>query len=126
MATQRPQHLTRRQVQGRAFGQAATLLTVTTTVNQFGEPGSTETQQDILCDTSPPSRGDSEVRLLAEGGIAFGSMRKFHLVEDVRPVGYSADTEGDIIAYEGERFRVHSVERWGGFNAVLGVRIEGQ
>ena len=125
---QRPQHLVRRQVQGRMFGEDATLVTVTTTVNKFGEPSSTETTAAITCATAPPSAGDPRVRQLAEGGIALEAMRQFWMAEEPRPVA-DEESAGDIIVWprvNGERFRVHSVEPWGGFSAVIGVRIEGQ
>ena len=130
MSIQRPQHLVRRQVQGRMFGEDATLVTVGTTVNDFGEPSSTETTADITCATAPASGqiGDGRIRELAESGIALEAMRLFWVAEEPRPVA-DEESAGDIIVWprvNGERFRVHSVEPWGGFSAVIGVREEGQ
>lgn len=125
MSIQRPQHLVRRQVRGRMFGESAQLVTVRTTVNQFGEPSSTETTAAITCATAPPSAGDPRVRMIAEGGIALEAMRLFWMAEQPRPVA-DEESVGDIIVYSGERFRVHSVEPWGGFNSIVAVRIEGQ
>ena len=128
MSIQRPQHLVRRQVRGRTFGEDASLVTVGTTVNQFGEPASTETAADITCATAPASGNDARVRQLAEGGIALSAMRQFWMAEEPRPVE-DEESEGDIIVWprvNGERFRVRSVEPWGGFSAVVAVRIEGQ
>ena len=125
---QRPQHLVRRQVQGRMFGEDASLVTVGTSVNNFGEPSSTETTADITCATAPASGDDARVRQIAEGGIALEAMRQFWMAEEPRPVE-DEESAGDIIVWprvNGERFRVHSVEPWGGFSAVIGVREEGQ
>ena len=125
---QRPQHLVRRQVRGRMFGEDATLVTVGTSVNDFGEPSSTETAADIGCATAPARKDDARVRRIAEGGIALEAMREFWLSETPRSVA-DEESAGDIIVWprvNGERFRVHSVEPWGGFSAVIGVREEGQ
>ena len=125
MSIQRPAHIVNRQSRGRAFGESATLVTVTTGVNDFGEPVQIETLAAITCATAPPStKDDSRVRQLMEGGIALSAMRMFWTVEQPRPV--ADDSAGDIIVFNGERFRVHSVAPWGGFSECIGVRQEGQ
>ena len=112
VSLQRPTHLTNRQIRGRAFGEAATLVTVTTTVNDFGEPVQAEVEAAITCATAPPPGvNDSRIRQLQEAGIALSAMRMFWTVEQPRPV--ANDSAGDIIVYGGERFRVHSVAPWG-------------
>ena len=127
MAIQRPQHLVRRQAIGRAFGEDATLITVTTAPNDFGESADSESPAPITCATAPaPGKDDARVRQLMEAGIALEAMRLFWTVETPRSV--ADDSAGDIIVYPvgGERFRVHSVAPWGGFSECVGVRQEGQ
>ena len=127
MSIQRPAHLAHRQSRGRAFGEDATLLTTTTTVNSFGEPVQTEATTPITCATAPPStKEDPRIRQLIEGGIALSALRMFWTVETPRSV--ADDSAGDIIVYPpgGERFRVHSVAPWGRGSECVGVRIEGQ
>ena len=127
MSRQRPAHLAHRQAIGRAFGEKATLITVTTTCNDFGEPVHAESPAPITCATAPVStKDDARVRQLMEGGIALESLRLFWTVETPRPV--ADDSVGDIIVYPrgGERWRVHSVAPWGRFSECVGVRIEGQ
>ena len=125
MSIQRPTHLVQRQSVGMAFGEDATLITVLTGVNDFGEPTSTETSAPITCATAPPStKDDPRVRKLMEGGVAFEALRLFWTVETPRPV--ADDSAGDIIVFGGERFRVHSVAPWGRGSECVGVRIEGQ
>ena len=127
MALQRPEHLAHRQVVGRAFGEDATIVTVTTTVNDFGEPIQAEATQAITCATAPPSAGDPRIRALFEGGVALEAMRLFWMVDTPRAaVDGENGSAGDIIVFARERFRVHSVAPWGRFYEVLGVRIEGQ
>ena len=130
MSIQRPQHLVRRQVQGRMFGEAAQLVTVRTEVNQFGEASSTETMVDVTLATAPVSAGDARVRQLAEGGVELSSMRMFWLAETPRPVVYEdvnvAGSVGDVIVYSGERYRVRVVANWGGYVEVIAVRLEDQ
>ena len=125
MAIQRPAHLTARQIRGRMFGESATLITVITSTNAFGEPAQADVSAPITCATAPPSgKDDPRVRQLIEGGIALEAMRLFWTVETPRSV--AADSAGDIIVYAGERWRVRSVAPWGGFSEVVGVRQEGQ
>ena len=128
MSIQRPLHLTRRQIRGRMFGESATLITVTTTFNAFGEPVQAESPAPLTCATAPASEGGAggRVRELMEGGIALEAMRVFWTVETPRPV--ADDSAGDIIVFpvDGERWRVHAVEPWGGFSECVGVRQEGQ
>ena len=124
MSIQRPAHLAHRQIEGRAFGEDATLITVTTTTNSFGEPVQAESSEAITCATAPPSAGDPRIRVLQEAGVALEAMRMFWTVETPRAV--ADDSVGDIIVFDGERFRVHEVQPWGRFSESLGVRIEGQ
>ena len=124
---QRPAHLAHRQSIGRAFGEQATLNTITTTCNEFGEPVQAESPAPITCATAPPTTRDNpRVRQLIEGGVALEAMRMFWLVPTPRSV--ADDSVGDIIVYPrgGERWRVHSVAPWGRFSECIAVRIEGQ
>ena len=122
----RPAHLTARQIRGRMFGTPAALVTVTTTVNDFGEASDSEASVDITCATAPPTMQDARVRELQESGVALEAMRQFWTVETPRPV--ADDSQGDIIVYprNGERWRVRAVGDWGGFSDSIAVRIEGQ
>ena len=88
MSIQRPVHLTNRQPRGRMFGEAATLITVHTRNNDFGEPVQAEVPAPITCATAPPSgQGQNpRVRQLAEAGVALEAMRMFWTVETPRPV----------------------------------------
>ena len=127
MSIQRPAHLAHRQSIGRAFGELATLITVTTTCNDFGEPEHAEAPAPITCATAPPTTRDNpRVRQLLEGGVALEAMRMFWTVEQPRSV--ADDSVGDIIVFPvgGERWRVHSVGPWGRGSECVGVRIEGQ
>ena len=124
MSIQRPQHLVRRQVQGRMFGEDATLVTVGTSVNDFGEPSSTETTADITCATAPVSAGDARARIIEEGGVALSDLRLFWTAEELDPV--TDGSAGDIVIYEGERFRIRETARYGSFSESVGQRQEPQ
>ena len=109
----------------RYFGCPAILVRITGDFNDRGEYEETETETVIKCATAPATGDDARVRVLTEGGVRLDGMRRFWLTEAVEPVG--DDTAGDVIEYDGERFRAHVVERWGpeAFE-VLAVRQEGQ
>ena len=109
-------------------GETATLITVHTRNNDFGEPVQAEVPAPLTCATAPPSgQGENpRIRQLMEAGVALEAMRVFWTVETPRPV--ADDSEGDIIVWPvgGDRFRVHSVAPWGRLSECIGVRIEGQ
>ena len=121
---QRPSHLVSRQIQGRAFSEAVSLIRTTGTRNEFGEYSETETGTDTLCATAPVTSTDPRARMLMEGGVQLDAMRIFWMVET--PDSVDDDSAGDILLYESERWRVEQVQRWGGFVEVLAVRQEVQ
>ena len=97
---ERPLHLTRRQITGRMFSEDARIVTVTTEVNEFGEPTHTESEEAIKCATAPPTGNEPRVRELIEGGVLLEAMRNFWTVQDLRPVQYgNTGTAGDIIEF---------------------------
>ena len=109
------------------FSEDARIVTVTTEVNEFGEPTHTESEEAIKCATAPPTGNEPRVRELIEGGVLLEAMRNFWTVQDLRPVQYgNTGTAGDIIEYQNERWRVTETQRWGGFSESLCVRIEKQ
>ena len=118
----RPEHLRKRAMQGRAFSKDATLKKVTGSRNTEGEWVSTETSTSIKCATTPPPA--SRARELSEAGITLSAARLFWTVEDLVPT--ADDSEGDVIEYLGERWRVKMVQPWGTFSEAVAVRIEGQ
>ena len=123
---QRPSHLRTRQLRGVAFGEPATLVRVTgSRDDDHGEYSETETSTEIVCASAPVTGVDEERRrLLSEAGVQLDAGRLFWLVETPDPV--TTTHGGDIIVYEGERWRVSEAQRWGNFSEVLGIRIEPQ
>ena len=124
VAIARPAHLTRRQVTGRAFGETATLIRTSGSRDQTGVYTETETREDLDCATAPASEFSSRVRAIMEGGIQLDAIRMFWHETDLHPASDGAS--GDLIEYAGDRYRVRSTQRWGGFSQSLGVRQEGQ
>ena len=121
----RPPHLATRQFTGRAFSEAATLIRVAGSRNEYGEHTETETSTEIKCVTAAVSGIDEERRrVLSEAGVQLDAGRLFWLALTAEPV--SATGNGDIIVYGGERWRVSEVQRWGDFAEVLAVRQEPQ
>ena len=125
MSLQRPDHLQTRPFLKHRFGEDAQLISVTTTLNDFGETSTSETTIDICCATAPPSNGDPRVRRITEGGVPLEALRLFWMEEEPRAAGRD-ETAGDIIVFNSERWRVTEVQRWGGFNEVLATRLENQ
>ena len=125
MSLARPSHLVHRQVSGRAFGEEAQLLRVTGQRNDYWEYQESTNQVDIMCATAPPTAGDPRVRVLMEGGVQLEAMRMFWTAENLEPVQEDGGA-GDIVIYAGERWRIRSTQRWGGFSESIGVRQEGQ
>lgn len=122
---QRPAHLRQRQVRGRAFSTTASLVRTTGAYDANGEYAETEAAPvSITCSTVPVTAGDPRARLLTEGGVQLDAARIFWLSESVQPV--TDDAAGDILVYDGERYRVKETQPWGPFWEVLGLRQEGQ
>ena len=125
MSLGRPTHLDERQMRGRAFSEPLTIQHTQAEFNVYGEDTeSVEAESVTLCATAPPTAQDARVRQLMEGGVQLNAMRFFWTVETVHPVGDHGP--GDILIFEGERWRVHSTQRWGAFSESIGVRQEGQ
>ena len=125
MSLKRPNHLAQRQVVGRAFSEKLTLIRTVGSRNNVGEYSEVEQLFPTVCATAPVSGNDARVRLLTEGGVQLDMMRVFWTVQDLDPVveGHSA---GDIVEFEGDRFRIRLTQRWGSFSESIGVRQEGQ
>ena len=123
---ERPAHLQRRQITGEAFGEPATLLRTTGSVNEHGEYTEAEAPPEAITCATAPGTTLSEVRArqLTESGVQLDAARLFWSAERLDPV--TNDAGGDIIVYKGERFRVHSSQPWGDFWEAVGVRQEGQ
>lgn len=123
---QRPAHLRRRQVNGQAFGEAATLIR-TQGAFQNGVWTEAETPQDISCATAPMSGTDARAAELTEGGVQLSAVRLFWLSERVVPASDNPPSAGDLIVYKAERFRVRGVAPWeDDFFEAVGVRQDDQ
>ena len=120
----RPAALTRRQVTGRAFAEAVTLIRTTGTRDATGRWAETETETEIRAATYPPDRRDPRIRELTEGGVQLNALRRFFTAEEVRAA--ANDTSGDIIVYGGERWRVRLTAPWGRYFDSIAVRQEDQ
>ena len=126
MSLQRPTHLDVRQIRGRAFSEPLTIQHTQAEFNVYGEPSeSVEAESVTLCATAPPTgREDARVRVIMEGGVQLDAIRIFWTVETLHSVGDHGP--GDILIFEGERWRVHGTQRWQGFSESIAVRQEGQ
>ena len=125
MSLKRPNHLAQRQVVGRAFSEKLTLIRTVGSRNYFGEYTEVEQLFSTVCATAPASGNDARVRQLTEGGVQLDALRIFWTTQDLNAVveGHSA---GDIVEFEGERFRIRLTQRWGSFSESIGQRQEGQ
>ena len=94
-------------------------------VNGRWEPG-TETRTDITLVSAPPDA--AKIRDVLPEGARLSESRTFWTGGvEVKPVRVGSDaTEGDVIEYQGIRYRAYQVEEWPGFVEVLGVREEEQ
>ena len=134
MSLARPPHLVSRQMGGRAFSEPLVILRTSGARDKTGEWTETETREETTCATAPAGTSGSSggrVRQLMEGGVRLDAMRDFWTVEDLRPAVEEASdgtggSAGDIVVFEGERYRIDSTARWGGFSESLGIRQEGQ
>lgn len=127
MSTRALKRVRRRLEVSRYFGCPATLVRVMGDFDpNTGAPVETETETAIRCATAPATGDDARVRVLTEGGVQLDSMRRFWTVEPVEPVVEDGGP-GDVLIYDGERYRARVVDRWGpGAFEVLAVRQEGQ
>lgn len=126
----RPAHLAARPVTGRLHNQPLTIITPTTTRDSTGRGTVTEAQRTTSGATAPPSQRAARVRELMEGGVQLNAMRHFWVTVPVNPVldphGETPGSPGDLILWDGQRWRVDSAQDWGRFTQVLAVREEGQ
>ncbi len=94
-------------------------------VNGRWVPGQ-EVLTDITAVSAPPDA--AKMRDVLPEGTRLSESRTFWIegveIESVR-VGANA-TEGDVIEYDGTRYKAHHVESWPGFVEVLGIREEAQ
>ena len=118
---QRPRHLDRRQVQGRAFSEPLQIRRITTTFNDYGEHQDAFTSFDTVCASHPIDL----IREKTRGGVEPKGEIVFYTIEDLRPVD-ERSSSGDIVIYKGERYRIVSTKRWGSFSASVGERQENQ
>lgn len=125
MSLQRPDHLTARQMQGRAFSEAISIIRTAGDYNAYGEFEETETPSPSLCATAPSTGQRPQERRLMEGGVALSDMRIFWTVEALDPL-VEGQSAGDLVEFGGERFRIRASDNWGGFSESIGVRQEGQ
>ena len=125
MSLKRPTHLAQRQVVGRAFSEKLTLIRTVGARNSFGEYTESEQLIPTVCATAPASGNDARVRLLTEGGVQLDALRLFWTTQDLNPV-VKDHSAGDIVEFDGERYRIKLTQRWGSFSESVGVREEGQ
>ena len=128
MSLKRPNHLAQRQVVGRAFSEKLTLIRTVGSRNDFGEYAEVEQLFPTVCATAPISAGaagDPRLRLLTEGGVQLNMLRLFWTTQDLNPV-VEHHSAGDIVEFDGERYRIKLTQRWGSFSESVGERQEGQ
>ena len=91
-------------------------------------PGDEEPPEEVSVVTAPPS--SAAMRDVLPEGARLSETRTFWIDGDnLKPMRAGANaTEGDVIVYEGFRYRVRHVEEWTkeGFVEALGVREDGQ
>lgn len=120
----RPRHLTRRQTEGRAFSEPVTLVRTSGAYVAGRWTENEPTTTELRCATAPMESGDARARSYTEAGVQLDALRLFWHADDVNPV--SDTSAGDILDYQGTRYRVQGTQRWGGFSETVGQRIEGQ
>ena len=95
--------------------------------NDYGEwvPGR-ETRTEVTVVSAPPDA--AKIRDVLPEGARLSNSRTFWIESvEINPVRVGANAaEGDVIIYQGIRYRANHVEEWPGFAEVLGVREEGQ
>ena len=122
----RPAHLQKRQIT-RTFAEDGRLLRPAAgTRNEYGEwSDGTYAESDVKLSTVPVTQlGMARRRQVTEAGIRLDASRVFWTAETVHVA--EEYTAGDLIEYEGERWRVSIVQRWGHFFDAIGVREEPQ
>lgn len=121
----RPQHLVDRQI-AHTFAEDATLIRSRGSYDENGEwVEDPETETAIKVATSPVSSNSERARQAAADGIRLDSLRLFWTRESLDPA-IDDESAGDIVVYDGERYRISESARWGGFSESVGQRQEGQ
>ena len=120
----RPTHLSRRTVQERHFGEDVTLIRTTGYRDENQEWRPSESPVTIRCATAPMPGDDARRREIEEGGVRLDEVRLFWTRETLDPA--SLFSAGDILVFEGERFRVGETERWHEISESVAIRQEGQ
>ena len=127
MKWDRPPGYDTRQVGGYAFGESAVLIREASgSRNEYGEwIAGAASEREIEVGSEPPFKEDfSRHRITEEGGLRLHDMRNFFIGEALHPAG--RDTIGDILRYDGERYRVMSIQAWGSHWEAIAERIEPQ
>ena len=119
--TRRPAHLSARQATGRAFSETARLERATTEWDDdSGEHRTVYDGADLRCSTAPPGAGRDQT----EAGVGAEGLRTFWL--DRPATAASLAGPGDVIVWQGQRWRVAEIDDWGAFIEARAVRQEPQ
>ena len=119
----------RSRITGATFGTSATLIREGVgSRNEFGEwvPGAA-VKTPIRVTAQPPGGPKTWTqfqRYVEEGGIRLSGAIVFWTVTPLQAAGDG--TVGDVILYDGTRYRVRVVERWQGYDTALAEWIEPQ
>lgn len=110
----------------RRFAVPMVLIRTETTENEYHEVGEADTVRiDIMAATAPMTGVERTIRRVPqESGVRLEGDRWFWVEQAVSPVYQMSP--GDVIEYEGERYRVGDTEPWGPFTTIIGERIETQ
>lgn len=123
----RPTHLRRRATEGASFGQPAQLIRPGGSRDNTGQWVPTEPEPETLTLATLPAASLSERRQreLTEGGVQIDAARAFWTSTRIVPI--SADSAGDIIVYNGDRWRIRLAVAWStDLYEGIGVRQENQ
>ena len=85
------------------------------------------TRSQVIVVSAPPNA--ATVRNIAPEGARIQDMRMFWVEQETKPLRVGANqTDGDVIEYNGLRYRIRHVHDWRphGFVEALGVREDGQ
>lgn len=118
---ERPVHLTNRTIGGRYLSEEFEVVTLTGSVDEYGDFTESESSRTTVSGVSaPPS--DSQKKLLEDGGIRVADARRFWILNGTIEVKVADhDSGGDQIVWDGKTYLVKSFSDWGNFQEVLGV-----
>ena len=116
----RPAFLAQRTIQGRRFSENVTLVRTSGFRNEDQDWRGSGQTANIRCATAPMPGEDDMARLLEDGGVRLEDTRLFWTREELVPA--SLFSAGDILVFEGERFRVAATDRWGQVSESVGIR----